>query len=707
MLYNLKNEDDLFYSSEYYETNIEDLVRKCFINNKGIKLKLLFFLFNFFVLYIVYYKFLTYESLILFNNHKTSKLFNSANKILEIDNKLEENYYEDNIDYSQYSTKIKAISIYFPNIYLSLFSAKIIAESNIQKYETNYVRKYYQDNFEIKAKKLTEQNRRKNFDKNQLKSYDFHEYRIITKQIQLAKSHGLYGFAFYIYFYTNNLILDKYVNTFLENRIINFNYLFILKHKNLYYRNEEMFIIKKYNNSIPNSIISKIKGYLIDKRYIKIDSKPIICIDSFKKVEKLKTYIESWRMEAKKFGIKELFFITSLNSKNISNNLTYKIFNAGYENLPKYLLGSKLLVNFIKNYTFFSGLIYRDINFKIIEQFPIYRASTLENQFKIKNHSTFGEYSPESFYIMNKMIINWTINHFNKSEKFIFINSWNNYYEGNYLEPENKYGYGSLNALSKALFRICFKNITYNLSDLSLGALIAVQAHIFHIDLIMDVISITNNIPVKFDFYITTNTLEKKKIIKEYIKKYSKANIFEIKLVKNKGRDILPLLIQMRDVINKYKYFCHIHTKKTLQNPKYGFFWRKYLYKNLLGSVDIISKILSEFEKENKLGFLFPEAFYEAKESELKLDQILINSMNYLIYKMFKEYQIGQILDFPAGDMFWAKTKAVYQIFKINLSKDIYMEGKGPQTLLFAIERIWLYIVKYNGYYYKKICGYY
>ena len=68
-----------------------------------------------------------------------------------------------------------------------------------------------------------------------------------------------------------------------------------------------MFIIKKYNNSIPNSIISKIKGYLIDKRYIKIDSKPIICIDSFKKVEKLKTYIESWRMEAKKFGIKEYF----------------------------------------------------------------------------------------------------------------------------------------------------------------------------------------------------------------------------------------------------------------------------------------------------------------------------------------------------------------------------------------------------------------
>ena len=163
----------------------------------------------------------------------------------------------------------------------------------------------------------------------------------------------------------------------------------------------------------------------------------------------------------------------------------------------------------------------------------------------------------------------------------------------------------------------------------------------------------------------------------------------------------------MEHVVNKYKYFCHIHTKKSLQNPRYGLAWRKYLYNNLLGSTKIISEILTNFENNEKLGFIFPEAFYEAKEAELKLNQLLINSMNFLINKLFKGYIIGKKLDFPAGDMFWAKSKAVYQIFQINLKNDIFMEGKGPQTLLFAIERIWLYIVKYNGYYYKKNCGYY
>ena len=81
--------------------------------------------------------------------------------------------------------------------------------------------------------------------------------------------------------------------------------------------------------------------------------------------------------------------------------------------------------------------------------------------------------------------------------------------------------------------------------------------------------------------------------------------------------------------------------------------------------------------------------------------------MNYLIRKLFGEFKIGDKLDFPAGNMFWARSKAVYQIFNINLENDIYLEGEGNQTILFAIERIWLYIAKYNGFYYKKKSGYF
>ena len=234
--------------------------------------------------------------------------------------------------------------------------------------------------------------------------------------------------------------------------------------------------------------------------------------------------------------------------------------------------------------------------------------------------------------------------------------------------------------------------------------LIAVQVHIYYIDLIYEIINKTNNIPVQFDLYITTNTRKKKSYITEYINKYSKANNFKIKILDNNGRDVLPLLNQMNYIGKKYKYFCHIHSKKSRHDPKYGLAWRNYLYKNLLGNKEIISHILTEFENNEKLGFIFPETFYEAKVHALKLPEPLKKNINFLINSIFPGYKMGKTLDFPAGNMFWAKFQAVYQAFRIVINKDLCKEGK-PLTVLYALERIWLYIVKMNGFYYKTICG--
>jgi hypothetical protein len=54
----------------------------------------------------------------------------------------------------------------------------------------------------------------------------------------------------------------------------------------------------------------------------------------------------------------------------------------------------------------------------------------------------------------------------------------------------------------------------------------------------------------------------------------------------------------MKKVIKKYKYICHIHSKKSF-HINFGDEWRNYLYFNLLGSNQI------------KLGLIFPEPFYK------------------------------------------------------------------------------------------------
>ena len=609
-----KNQDGYLYINIYF-----------FEREKLTKFKSAFFIFNIIILFIINYKYLDNGTNVIINQFKNENSINNNNRIIEIDNKLEETTYEKNINFSHYSTQIKVIALYFPNIYLSQFSEIMIKDSQIHEGKED-TKKYYQQNL------LSNENIDKNIhlNKNNLNN-NFLEYELIYKQIELAKSHGIYGFAFYIYIFSNKIIIDKYINAFIENKSIKFNYLFILKRRNIYYKNQKLFILYQFNKHFPQTFISKIQKFLFDERYIKYESKPIICFEEFKNIEKLKHIITSLKNEAKNIGFKDLFIITSLKKKNISTINLSNIYNAGYEYLPNYLLKTKLKMNFIKNYTFFSGLIFNDMGFNNNNNFYIFRGSTLTNDIKIRKHNILGEYSPELFYIMNKMIINWTLSNSKDPHKFIFLNSWNNYYDGAYLEPDNQFGFGSLNALSKAIFNFNFRNKTYIYSNLNNYVKVAIQAHIFHVDLVDNIINITNNIPVKFDLYITTNNLYKGKIIREHVTSKSKANKYQIKIVKNKGRDILPLLNQMRKVFNKYKYFCHIHSKKTLENPIYGYKWRLYLYKNLLGSKETVSEILSDFEEDEKLGFIFPETFYLAKESALKLNEQLINSMNYLI----------------------------------------------------------------------------
>jgi lipopolysaccharide biosynthesis protein len=50
--------------------------------------------------------------------------------------------------------------------------------------------------------------------------------------------------------------------------------------------------------------------------------------------------------------------------------------------------------------------------------------------------------------------------------------------------------------------------------------------------------------------------------------------------------------------------------------------------------------------------------------------------------------------------MFWAKTNAIYQIFRLRIK---YPEELGQPylTIMHAIGRTWLYLVKLNGFYYK------
>jgi hypothetical protein len=610
---------------------------------------------------------------------KNIENINITNK-LEIDNEIRFISYEENVDFSKYSTNVKIIALYLPN-----FNSLNFLKNCIPKYKGHHQPRIQ--------------------DKRYINNYNLENYYLVKKQIQLAKSHGIYGFGIYFYWFSGKTIFDKPLN-FIYKSIIKFNYMLIWKNEEV--KNEKNVVILKvkYEKNDPENFILYIKKYLLDHRYIRIKGKPIIGIFAPKKIPKLKETITIWRKKSIEFGIGKIIIISALTGINITELIDMKLFDGAYKTSTNDLFFKRICKNTIYNYIYYYGIFYTNIiSNEKNENFPVYKSIMMEydNSPITQKANIFGGYSPELFYILNKFLIHQINNNYNQLNNFLFINAWNNYYEGTYLEPDSKYGYSSLNSLSKALFNLPFKTIHNNLSYLITNCSVAIQVHVFYDDLIDEIINKTNNILVKFDLYITTDNNKKMAFINQYIKKRSKANKYNIKIVKNKGRDVIPFLIQMNDIIKKYKYFCHIHSKKHISKSAYGMKWRHYLYANLLGNKELIQEIISDFENYNKLGIIFPETFYQAVPFTMHVRKSTKKKMDYLINKLFHGTKIGdKYFDFPAGNMFWARNEAVYQIFQKNIIQEIINKGI-TNPILWAIERLWLFIIiKLNGFYYKK-----
>ena len=162
--------------------------------------------------------------------------------------------------------------------------------------------------------------------------------------------------------------------------------------------------------------------------------------------------------------------------------------------------------------------------------------------------------------------------------------------------------------------------------------------------------------------------------------------------------------MQMKNKIWKYKYFCHIHSKKS-NSTEFGNAWRDYLFQNLLGNEGIIKDNLDTLINKEDIGFIYPEVVYKLTKMPFTLAKDNNNYLNYIINKIFPGYEIGKKLKYPLGNMFWARVDSIKQAFGhkyVYMLKKIDSEKDWKFTSHFN-EIFWLYLVKMNGYFYKTI----
>lgn len=619
--------------------------------------------------------------------------------------KTYDSYYQENRNFSDRKTDIKALVFYLPQFHTFKendewwgkgFTEWTNAKKAKPRYPTHYQPRLPHDDIGY---------------------YDLTDASILKKQADLAKEHGIYGFCFYLYWFSGKRLMEKPLDLLLEHPEIDMNFCLCWANENWTRKwdgqNQNILIAQEYSTEDPIKFIHDIKKYIDDKRYIKINGKPVIMIYNPTIIPDVEEIIQKWRDEAKKIGIGEIVVWT----RNLLVDNIPPVENADAEfDFPPLQKGfANSVISGVKNGYLFNYRVVVEEMKKLYQTYHhskrLYLGTTMgwDNSSRRKDGFTvFHGYSLESFYDWNQAVIQKTREMHPEDERFIFINAWNEWCEGTYLEPDQKYGYANINTLSKALFDIPFEELKVtnnrNTTPLQWNKKIAVQIHLFYPDLCDEIITQLNYIPYEFDCYITTSDEEKKKIIEKEFSEKCYANKTIIEVTPNRGRDVAPFLVQMSKVIDEYDYICHIHSKKS-KTVDYGNRWRRYLYHNLFGSRENLIQIFNEFETHEKLGIIYPEIYPIITDQINYYGNNLSNCKQQFKKLGIPKNYINEKLIFPAGTMFWAKKDAIEPLFKAKYQYSDFMKENNQidATPAHAIERIICNLAFSRGYSYQKI----
>ena len=374
-----------------------------------------------------------------------------------------ESEYQENIDFSKYDPEIKVIAFYLTQFYSIPENDKWWGEGftewtntrkAIPRFDGHYQPREPHDDFGY---------------------YNLLDIETIKKQIDLAKQHGIYGFCFYYYWFSGKRLLEKPLDLFLEHPELDINFCLCWANGNWTRTwdgcDKEVLIQQNHSAEDPYNFIDDIKKYIADKRYIKIDGEPIILVYTPSQIPDVRDVFDIWREQAKKNGIGgiRIWICKTFGHTAASLDIIDKV--DGEVEFPPHGLPIYHPIEIEGK----SGSIYdyKEVVNAVDEQFekeragnnrslpPVYRTAMpgWDNTARrgLSGWTSYAGFSLRYFYTWVKLIIDEAKTKNTRDGHSVFINAWNEWGEGAYLEPDTQYGYANINTLSKALFGFSFK----------------------------------------------------------------------------------------------------------------------------------------------------------------------------------------------------------------------------------------------------------
>lgn len=305
--------------------------------------------------------------------------------------------------------------------------------------------------------------------------YDLRLKEARQAQADLAKEYGIYGFCYYHYWFNGQRILERPFNEVLKSGEPDFPFCLCWANENWTKRwdgkEQEILMKQVYGDEDDRKHINYLAQVFQDPRYIRIEGKPLFLVYRASKLPNPLKTTNIWREEAKKLGIGELFLCRVESFRNEQNNPQKIGFDAAVEFQPDWSKLGKTLQSRKRweiarkfgladqAYAIHKIFDYQTIVERMLSKptpnylrFPCVTPSWDNTARRQVGANILKDSTPEIYeYWLKTVIRKLTSQSQKENPQVVFINAWNEWAEGNHLEPCQRWGRAYLEATLRAI----------------------------------------------------------------------------------------------------------------------------------------------------------------------------------------------------------------------------------------------------------------
>lgn len=290
--------------------------------------------------------------------------------------------------------------------------------------------------------------------------YDLANPEVQERQAILAAQYGIYAFCYYFYWFSKTNLLDMPLRQMVENRNIRLPFCLCWANESWVRRtaHAEPEMLMEFNHSEKDDepFIYDIMKYFHDDRYIKVKNSPVLVFYRLPGTkERTKRMLHFFQEKCINEGFDGLYKVIA--RTDIVDPVEYG-FDAAVEFPPHNLHVPEITNDMVFIDNDFQGHVY-DIDHYVKNNlydysvpFPLHKCvfPGWDNSARLRQKANIYLSSPESYseWLGGATRMAYA---FPPEKRFVFINAWNEWGEGAYLEPDVRNGYYFLNATADVL----------------------------------------------------------------------------------------------------------------------------------------------------------------------------------------------------------------------------------------------------------------